>query len=235
MNRGKSNNFLRIKACIFDAYGTLFDFNSAVDLCSKDIGDKSEELSNIWRQKQIQYTWLRSMMNKYADFWQVTGDALDYAMSAVSIKNEPLQKNLMQLYKELEIFPEVNEVLNNIKNENLKIAILSNGTQEMLFNAINHSNLNRLIDMVISVDEIGVYKPSPKVYQLAINKLKLNPEEICFISSNAWDAHGASSFGFKVIWINRYQLPHEKIPTEPDKIISSLLPITNILGLETHV
>ena len=116
MNRGKSNNFLRIKACIFDAYGTLFDFNSAVDLCSKDIGDKSEELSNIWRQKQIQYTWLRSMMNKYADFWQVTGDALDYAMSAVSIKNEPLQKKLMQLYKELEIFPEVNEVLNNIKN-----------------------------------------------------------------------------------------------------------------------
>ena len=235
MNKIKSTNFSEIKACVFDAYGTLFNFNSAVDRCSKDIGVKSEELSNIWRQKQIQYTWLRSMMNKYADFWTVTGEALDYAMSAVSINDEKLHKKLMQLYKELEIFPEVNEALNNIKNENIIIAILSNGTQEMLCSAIKHSNLSPLIDRVISVDEIGVYKPNPKVYQLAVSKLELNPEEICFISSNAWDAHGASSFGFKVIWVNRYQLPLEQMPSKPDENISSLKSITNLFGLKRHV
>jgi len=234
MNEDMSTNFTKIKACVFDAYGTLFDFNSAVDICSKEVGEKSEELSTIWRQKQIQYTWLRSMMDEYVDFWQITGDALDYAMSAISVKNDKLQNRLMQLYKKLELFPEVSNVLNNVKNGNISTAVLSNGTQEMLFNVIEHSNLSHLIDVVISADEVGVYKPHPKVYQLAVNSLGVNPEEICFMSSNAWDAHGAKSFGFKVIWINRYQLPHEQIPTKPDIIINSLEPISYLLGLKSH-
>ena len=220
-----------IKACVFDAYGTLFDFNSAVMRCRDDIGDAAERLSEIWRQKQLQYTWLRSLMGRHADFWQVTGEALDFALAAVAIDNTELRQRLMALYRELDTFPEVTDVLTSLKQGGMQTAILSNGAPEMLAAGVEAAGLVSLLDAVLSVEDVGVFKPDPRVYQLAVDQLGVAPAAICFMSSNAWDAVGAAAFGLRVVWINRYKQPPEQLPAHPDVELDSLSPLPELLGL----
>jgi len=222
-----------VKACVFDAYGTLFDFNSAVMRCRDDIGDAAERLSDIWRQKQLQYTWLRSLMQRHADFWQVTGEALDFALATVAIDNAGLRDRLMALYRELDTFPEVTDVLNRLKQGGMQTAILSNGAPDMLNAGVDAAELGDILDAVLSVEDVGVFKPDPRVYQLAVDRLGVAPAEICFMSSNGWDAVGAAAFGFRVVWINRYKQPAEQLPARPDVVLDSLSPLPELLGLST--
>jgi len=223
-----------IQACVFDAYGTLLDFNSAVMRCADEIGPDAAKLSDIWRQKQLQYTWLRSLMGVHADFWQVTGEALDFALAAVEIDNPALRDRLMALYRELDAFAEVPETLRQLKNGKMKTAILSNGSPDMLDAAVAANNLGDLLDDIQSVEDIGIFKPDPRVYQLSVDRLGVAKENICFMSSNGWDAAGAASFGFKVVWVNRYRQPVENLPARPDLVIETLAPLPEILGLEAQ-
>ena len=221
-----------IEACVFDAYGTLFDFNSAAARCRDDLGEKADVLSKIWREKQLQYTWLRSLMGLHKDFWQVTGDALDFALKSLQISNEGLRERLMGLYRTLDVFPEVPATLEQLKSGGFKTAILSNGSPEMLLSAVNGTGLTPLLDAVLSVEAAGIYKPHPSVYKLAVDSLSIAAQAICFVSANAWDAHGASAFGLKVIWCNRYRQEKEILPGTPDFEVSSLREIPGILGIK---
>lgn len=220
-----------IEACVFDAYGTLFDFNSAVAACADEVGDKGDRLSEIWRTKQIQYTWLRSLMGRHADFWQVTGDALDFALAATGIDDPTLRDRLMDLYRRLETFPEVPDTLDRLKAGGMRCAILSNGAPDMLNAAMTHAGLDRRLDACLSVEEVGVFKPDPRVYRLAVDRLGVAREGVCFLSSNAWDAAGAASFGFRVVWINRYGQPPERLPDGPEAELDSLAALPGLLGL----
>jgi len=220
-----------IKACVFDAYGTLFDFNAAAQGCRDVLGDDADRLSDIWRQKQLQYTWLRSLMGDYADFWQVTGDALDYAMATIGRDDPSLRDRLMQLYMELDAYPEVKEMLASLKRGGLRTAILSNGTPAMLQSAVENAGIADLLDMSLSVEDLKIYKPHPSVYQLAVDRLGIGPREICFQSSNSWDANGAAHFGFRVVWINRFGQAREALPAQPDREITSLADLPPLLGL----
>jgi len=220
-----------IQACVFDAYGTLLDFNSAVMHCADEIGPDAARLSEMWRQKQLQYTWLRSLMRDHADFWQVTGEALDFSLAALGIDNPALRDQLMALYRELDAFPEVPDTLTRLKDAGMRTAILSNGAPEMLDAAVKANGLDALLDDVQSVEDVGVFKPDPRVYQLSVDRLGVAKENICFLSSNGWDAAGAGSFGFRVVWINRYGQPVEHLPARPDAEIDTLSPLPDILGL----
>ena len=220
-----------IQACVFDAYGTLLDFNSAVMHCADEIGPDAARLSEMWRQKQLQYTWLRSLMRDHADFWQVTGEALDFSLAALSIDNPALRDRLLALYRELDAFPEVPDTLTRLKDAGMRTAILSNGAPEMLDAAVKANGLDALLDDVQSVEDVGVFKPDPRVYQLSVDRLGVAKENICFLSSNGWDAAGAGSFGFRVVWINRYGQPVEHLPARPDAEIDTLSPLPDILGL----
>jgi len=220
-----------IQACVFDAYGTLLDFNSAVMHCADEIGPDAARLSEMWRQKQLQYTWLRSLMRDHADFWQVTGEALDFSLAALGIDNPALRDRLMALYRELGAFPEVPDTLTRLKDAGMRTAILSNGAPEMLDAAVKANGLDALLDDVQSVEDVGVFKPDPRVYQLSVDRLGVAKENICFLSSNGWDAAGAGSFGFRVVWINRYGQPVEHLPARPDAEIDTLSPLPDILGL----
>ena len=222
-----------IQACVFDAYGTLLDFNSAVMRCADEIGDDAAKLSDIWRQKQLQYTWLRSLMGTHADFWQVTGEALDFSLAALGIDNPPLREKLMALYRELDAFEEVPKTLARLKQGGMKTAILPNGAPEMLDAAVRANGLEDLLDDVQSVEDVGVFKPDPRVYQLSVDRLGVTKENICFMSSNGWDAAGAAAFGFKVVWINRYNQPVEHLPARPDLVIDTLTPLPDLLGFPT--
>lgn len=222
-----------IEACVFDAYGTLLDFNSAVMQCRDEIGDDAERLSDIWRQKQLQYTWLRSLMGTHADFWQVTGEALDFALAATGIENADLRARLMALYRELDTFEEVSDTLTRLKAGGMRTAILSNGSPEMLDAAAAASGIDALLDAVLSVEDVGIYKPDPRVYQLAVDRLGVAKQNICFMSSNGWDAAGAGAFGFRVVWVNRYRQPVEHLPARPDVILDTLAPLPGLLGLES--
>ena len=175
-----------VQGCVFDAYGTLFDFASAAAQCKDDLGDQVAALTGLWRDKQLQYTWLRGLQGRHADFWQVTGEALDYAMETLRISDAGLRSRLMELYLTLEPFPEVRKTLRALKDAGQATAILSNGTPKMLSAAVESAGLDGLIDMIISVEEVGVYKPHPKVYQRAADRLGLTADRICFQSSNAW-------------------------------------------------
>ncbi len=223
--------FNDIKACVFDAYGTLFDVHSAAARCRDDLGDKANPLSEVWRQKQLQYTWLRSLMGAHADFWQVTGDALDYAMAAVGLDDPAMRKRLMALYLELDAYPEVPAVLKRLKAAGLATAVLSNGAPAMLDAAVRTARLDDRLDEVLSVEDVGIYKPDPRVYQLAVDRLGVTPAQICFMSSNAWDAFGASHFGFRVAWVNRFTQPPERLPGQPDSEISDLNALPALLRL----
>ncbi len=220
-----------IRACVFDAYGTLFDVHAAANRCRDDLGDKADRLSDIWRQKQLQYTWLRSLMAAHVDFWRVTGDALDYAMAAVGLDDKAMRERLMALYRELDAYPEVPAVLRDLKKAGLATAILSNGAPAMLEAAVESAGIGTELDHTLSVEDVGIYKPDPRVYRLASERIGVSPSEICFLSSNSWDAHGASHFGFRVVWVNRFGLPRENLPGRPDVEVDDLTALPAILGL----
>ena len=211
-----------IKACVFDAYGTLFDFASAARRCRDVLGDDVDRLTALWRDKQLQYTWLRSLQGRHADFWQVTGDALDFALATFRIDKPGLRDRLMDLYLTLEAFPEVPTVLGVLKQAGLRTAILSNGSPMMLDAVVKSAGLEALLDEVLSVESVGVYKTHPSVYQLAVDHLGVPASAISFQSSNAWDAYAASAFGMRVVWCNRYGQQPERLPGKPDHEIKSL-------------
>jgi 2-haloacid dehalogenase len=211
-----------VRACVFDAYGTLFDFASAAARCRDTLGDGADRLTALWRDKQLQYTWLRAAQGRHADFWQVTGDALDFALEALGLAEPGLRERLMQLYLTLDPFPEVRATLGRLRAAGLMTAILSNGSPAMLAGAVEHAGLGGLLDAVLSVEAVGVYKPHPKVYQLAVDRLGVAAAAIAFQSSNAWDAHAASAFGMRVVWCNRYGQGRERLPGHPDHEIRSL-------------
>ena len=218
-----------IKACVFDAYGTLFDVHSAVGKHRHRLGDVADPVSNLWRTKQLEYTWLRSLMGHHADFWQVTQDALDFAFDMHGIDNPDLRKDLMEAYLKLDCYPEVPEALSILKRRGFRLAILSNGTPTMLEAAVKNSGIGELIEKNFSVEAVGIFKPEPRVYQIAADGMKVRSEEIVFQSSNAWDASGASAFGFKVAWVNRFGQSEERLPGRPDVEIRNLIELPKFL------
>jgi 2-haloacid dehalogenase len=219
-----------VKACVFDAYGTLFDFAAAARSCRDVLGEATDKLTALWRDKQLQYTWLRAAQGRHADFWQVTGDALDFALETLGIATPELRERLMQLYLTLETFPEVPDVLKQLKRAGLQTAILSNGSPKMLDAAVKGARLEGLLDAVLSVEEVGVYKPHPRVYQLAVDRLEVPARSIAFQSSNAWDAYAASAFGMQVVWCNRYGQRSERLPGAPDREVKSLAELPAFVG-----
>jgi 2-haloacid dehalogenase len=218
-------------ACVFDAYGTLLDVASAAMRCADDIGPEATRLSQIWRTKQLEYSWLRSLMGEHVDFWQITGDALDYAMETVGLENATLRTRLMELYHALDAFAESQDVLKVLKDAGLQTAILSNGSPDMLQGAIDHARIGDLLDAVYSIEQVGIYKPDPRVYQMAVDGLDVSAENITFLSSNAWDVAGAANFGFSVIWVNRYGQAPERLPGKPLHQITTLDGLPALLGL----
>ncbi len=219
-----------IQVCVFDAYGTLFDFAAAARSCREVLGEATEKLTAIWRDKQLQYTWLRAAQGRHADFWQVTGDALDFALETLGIAKPQLRERLMHLYLTLETFPEVPDVLRQLKRAGLRTAILSNGSPKMLAAAVKSADLEGLLDAVLSVEEAGVYKPHPRVYQLAVDRLAVPARSIAFQSSNAWDAYAASAFGMQVVWCNRFGQRFERLPGAPDREVTSLAELPPLVG-----
>ena len=218
-----------VKVCIFDAYGTLFDVNAACRELSKEVGEQWQELATLWRLRQVEYTWLRNSMNEYINFWNITEDALEYAMETLNIKNEELKNKLLDLYLKLEAYPEVEKVLKQLKKEGYQTGILSNGSEEMLASAVKNAKLENLLDKVLSVEKCKVYKPSSKVYDLVEKEFKINKINCAFFSSNAWDMHAAAHYGFKTIWVNRFEGNLEKLPGKPYKIVQTLEKIVDIL------
>ena len=219
-----------IKACVFDAYGTLFDVHSAVGKYSERLGDVSNKVSNMWRTKQLEYTWLRSLMKKHADFWQITQDALDYALDYFNAKDTQLRNNLINAYLELECYPEVLDTLAKLKESGQQIAILSNGSPTMLEAVVKNNGLEDLVQIILSVEMVGIFKPDPTVYHLAVDRLGVTAEEIIFMSSNAWDVAGATAFGLRVAWINRFAQRPERLPFQPDIEIKTLDELPGLLS-----
>ncbi|MBI1207077.1 MAG: haloacid dehalogenase type II [Azospirillum sp.] len=222
--------FDNIAACVFDAYGTLLDVNSAAQQCRADLGDQADALSQTWRVRQLEYSWLRSLMGRYADFWQITGEALDYAMAVHGIDNPVLRARLMALYLNLTAYPDAPETLARLKRHGMKTAILSNGSPTMLTAAVDSARLRDSLDAVYSVDSLGIFKPHPSVYQMASDRLEVVPARILFVSSNGWDVAGAAAFGFRVAWINRSGLPTERLPAKADVEIARLDQLPDLLG-----
>jgi 2-haloacid dehalogenase len=220
-----------IRACVFDAYGTLFDFASAAARCRDVLGDRAAPLTVLWRDKQLQYAWLRSLQGSYVPFDQVTAEALDFALAAMAIAVPGLRDRLLDLYRVLAPFPEVPETLQRLLDAGYATAILSNGSPDMLAPLVAQPGIAGRIGSVLSVDEVGVYKTHPKVYQLAVDRLGVAPREICFFSSNAWDAWAASAFGLRVIWCNRYAQPPEHLPGQPDGEVTDLAAALRLLGV----
>ena len=219
-----------IGACVFDAYGTLFDYASAAAGCREALGERLAPLTTLWRDKQLQYTWLRALQGRHADFWQVTGDALDFALETLGLDDPPLRTRLMELYLSLDVFPEVPAMLQRLKAAGLKTAILSNGSPQMLDAVVKKAGIAEFLDVVLSVELVGVYKPNPKVYQLAVDRLAIPAGAISFQSSNAWDAYAASAFGMRVVWCNRYGQRPERLPGKPDREIASLAELPALVG-----
>ena len=219
-----------VHGCVFDAYGTLFDFAAAARNCRDVLGDDIDRLTALWRDKQLQYTWLRAAQGRHADFWQVTGDALDFALETLGVTKPGLRDRLMSLYLTLDPFPEVSSVLARLKAAGLQTAILSNGSPAMLDAAVKAAKLETLLDAVLSVEEVGVYKPHPRVYQLAVDRLGISSSAISFQSSNAWDAYAASAFGMQVVWCNRYGQRRERLPGSPNREIKSLAELPALVG-----
>jgi len=220
-----------IEACVFDAYGTLFDFAAAARRCRDVLGADVDRLVALWRDKQLQYAWLRAAQGRHADFWQVTGDALDFALETLAIDKPGIRDRLMTLYLTLDPFPEVADVLKQLKAAGIRTAILSNGSPKMLAAVVQSAKLEMLVDAILSVEDVGVYKPHPKVYQLAVDRLSVPASAISFQSSNAWDAYAASAFGMKVVWCNRYGQRRERLPGSPDSEVKSLSELPAIIGV----
>ena len=191
-----------VKAIIFDAYGTLFDVNSAAEKCKDKIGDKWEGFANYWRTTQLEYTWLRSLMKRHKDFWQITEDSLDKSMNAFNI-NKSMKYELLDLYKTLNTFPEVKDVLNKLKKKNYKLAILSNGTPSLLNELVKGNNIENIFDNIFSIEDVGIYKPDYRVYDIPIKKYQIKKDEVVFLSANTWDVSGGGNYGYNAIWVNR--------------------------------
>ena len=217
-----------IKAIIFDAYGTLFDVNSAAEKCKDKIGDKWEGFANFWRTTQLEYTWLRSLMERHKDFWQITEDSLDKSMKIYKI--DPTMKNeLLNLYKSLSPYEEVYEVLIKLKEKNFKLAILSNGTPSLLNELVKSNNLENVFDDLFSIEQVGIYKPDSKVYDMPINKYQIEKNEVYFLSSNTWDVSGGGNYGYNSIWVNRNNNIFDKLDYSPKHQIKQLGELLDIL------
>ena len=217
-----------IKAIIFDAYGTLFDVNSAAEKCKYKIGDKWEAFANYWRTTQLEYTWLRSLMKRHKDFWQITEDSLDKSMSVFKIDNS-MKDELLNLYKILSPFDEVPEVLKSLKEKNFKLAILSNGTPSLLNELVQSNNLNNLFDDIFSIEEVGVFKPDSKVYDMPVKKYKIEKNEVAFLSANTWDVSGGGNYGYNSIWVNRNNNIFDNLDYIPKNKITNLNELISII------
>ena len=219
-----------VKACVFDAYGTMFDVHSPTARAAEAMGGKAEAVSRLWRQKQLEYTWLRSLMGAHADFWQVTGDALDYALESHGIDDGALRDRLMQLYLTLDAYADVKPALEQLRAKGLKTGILSNGNPRMLEAAVDSAGIASLLDAVLSIEDAGIYKPDARVYQLAVDRFGVRPDEICFVSTNAWDAAAAAHFGFQVAWMNRFGMARERLPGDLRVEITGLDALPSQIG-----
>ena len=217
-----------IKAIIFDAYGTLFDVNSAAEKCKDKIGDKWEAFANFWRTTQLEYTWLRSLMKRHKDFWQVTEDSLDKSMKTFSIDSS-MKNELLDLYKKLSPYSEVKGVLNSLKEKKYKLAILSNGTPALLNELVKSNNLENIFDDLFSIEEVGIYKPDSKVYDIPIKKYQIKADEIAFLSANTWDVSGGGNYGFNSIWVNRNNNIFDNLDYKPHNEIKNLKELLNII------
>ena len=210
-----------IKAIIFDAYGTLFDVNSAAEKCKDKIGDKWEGFANFWRTTQLEYTWLRSLMERHKDFWQITEDSLDKSMKAFNI-DPSMRDELLNLYKILSPFKEVPKTLKTLKEKKFKLAILSNGTPALLNQLVKSNHLDNLFDDLFSVEDVSVYKPSSKVYDMPIQKYHIEKNEVAFLSANTWDVSGGGNYGYNAIWVNRNKNIFDNLDYKPISEIKDL-------------
>ena len=219
---------MKTKAVVFDAYGTLFDVNSAAKRCKDKIGAKWETFANFWRTTQLEYTWLRSLMKRHKNFWDITEDSLDKSMKVFNI-NKNMKNELLSLYKILSPYPEVKEVLEDLKKKNFKLAILSNGTPDLLNELVESNKLNNLFDDLFSIEEVKIYKPDPRVYELPIQKYKIKSDEITFLSANTWDVSGGGNFGYNSIWVNRHNSIFDILDFQPKNEISNLTQLLDIV------
>tara|TARA_Y100000590_G_scaffold456626_1_gene607577 strand:+ start:3943 stop:4605 length:663 start_codon:yes stop_codon:yes gene_type:complete len=217
-----------IKAIIFDAYGTLFDVNSAAEKCKDKIGDRWEGFANYWRITQLEYTWLRSLMNKHKNFWQVTEDSLDKSMTAFKIDSS-MRNELLNLYKTLSPFKEVPEVLKTLKEKNFKLAILSNGTPALLNELVKSNNLDNIFDDLFSIEQVGIYKPDSRVYDIPIKKYLIEKNEIAFLSANTWDVSGGGNYGYNAIWVNRNKNIFDNLDYKPNFEIKNLSELVSLI------
>ena len=217
-----------VKAIIFDAYGTLFDVNSAAEKCKDKIGDKWEEFANYWRTTQLEYSWFRSLMDKHKDFWQVTEDSLDKSMKVFNI-DSLMRDELLNLYNILSTFPEVKDVLNNLKEKNYKLAILSNGTPTLLNELVKSNNLDSIFDDIFSIEEVGIYKPSSKVYDIPIKKYQIQKDEIVFLSANTWDVSGGGNYGYNAVWVNRNNNIFDNLDYKPQNQVKDLVELLDLI------
>ncbi len=217
-----------IKAIVFDAYGTLFDVNSAAEKCKNKIGDKWEGFANFWRTTQLEYTWLISLMNRHKDFWQVTEDSLDKSMKTFSIDSS-MKNELLDLYKKLSPYSEVKGVLSSLKEKKYKLAILSNGTPALLNELVKSNNLENIFDDLFSIEEVGIYKPDSKVYDMPIKKYQIKSGEIAFLSANTWDVSGGGNYGYNAIWVNRNKNIFDNLDYKPKNEVSDLTQIVDIV------
>tara|TARA_B100001057_G_scaffold335041_1_gene335676 strand:+ start:757 stop:1419 length:663 start_codon:yes stop_codon:yes gene_type:complete len=217
-----------IKAIIFDAYGTLFDVNSAAEKCKDKIGNKWEDFANYWRTTQLEYTWLRSLMKRHKDFWQVTEDSLDKSLKAFSIDNS-MRNELLNLYKILSPYKEVPEVLKTLKEKKFKLAILSNGTPALLNELVKNNNLNNIFDDIFSIEQVGIYKPDFRVYEMPIQKYDIKKNEVVFLSANTWDVSGGGNYGYNSIWVNRNKNIFDNLDFKPNFEIKNLLELVSLI------
>ena len=217
-----------IKAIVFDAYGTLFDVNSAAEKCKGKIGDKWEGFANFWRTTQLEYTWLRSLMKRHKDFWHVTEDSLDKSMKTFSIDSS-MKNELLDLYKKLSPYSEVKGALNSLKEKKYKLAILSNGTPALLNELVKSNNLENIFDDLFSIEEVGIYKPDSKVYDMPIKKYQIKADEMAFLSANSWDVSGGGNYGYNAIWVNRNKNIFDNLDYKPKNEVSDLTQIVDIV------
>ena len=219
---------MKTKAVVFDAYGTLFDVNSAAKRCKDKIGAKWETFANFWRTTQLEYTWLRSLMKRHKNFWDITEDSLDKSMKVFNI-NKNMKNELLSLYKILSPYPEVKGVLEDLKKKNFKLAILSNGTLDLLNELVESNKLNNLFDDLFSIEEVKIYKPDPRVYEIPIKKYEIKSDEITFLSANTWDVSGGGNFGYNSIWVNRHNSVFDILDFQPKNEISNLTQLLDLV------
>ena len=219
---------MNVKSIVFDAYGTLFDVNSAAEKCKDKIGDRWEGFANFWRTTQLEYTWLRSLMNRHKDFWSVTEDSLDKSIKVFNI-DIAMKNQLLNLYKTLSPYPEVKEVLNSLKKKNYKLSILSNGTPTLLNELVKSNDLGNIFDDLFSIEEVGVYKPDSKVYEMPIKKYQIKSEEVAFLSANTWDVSGGGNYGYNSIWVNRNNNVFDNLDYKPKYEVNNLSQLLDIV------